>query len=372
MKLVVDRKLLFEALTRLQAVADKKAVMPVLGHIHMFAADGAVTLSASDLIVSLRTEIAASVDASGSVCLPAKELMERVRMLPNGPVGISVEGDTKATIRAVGTARRYVMHGLPGFEYPTLPDPTSPIAKLDTTIGKLSLLLKTTHFAISTDETRLHLNSLMLECDSFGSIRAAATDGHRLSAISSGKPIDTNAYRWLIPLKGVQELKKLCEGCSEADQEVSLFQVGPNLFARLGGYLFSVKTVDQQFPPIDQVIPKSVNHTVSFDRRQMADALSAVSISSPDRTGGIKLTFRNGTVILSAENEESGQGTDEIDTDYVGTEETYGFNARYVLDVLGACASDRMTIGLSGELDPTLFKSADDDGFLSVIMPMRL
>jgi DNA polymerase-3 subunit beta len=209
------------------------------------------------------------------------------------------------------------------------------------------------------------------------------TDGHRLSKMEMlvrGKHASTTL---LIPLKGVLELKRLCdETAGEAKgesgndvSEIKIVQGGPNAFFELEGLRFSVKLVDAQFPPYQQVIPERSEHSVRAPRLQLADALRAVSVAASDRTGGIKLSLSAGKMRFESESPESGEGFDEVAVDYDGVEITVGFNARYFLDLLGAIEDDEVVLGISGELDPAVVRPSTASGnstYLAVVMPMRI
>jgi DNA polymerase-3 subunit beta len=305
-------------------------------------------------------------------------MLERVKFMPDGgQVSISVNDGATATIRSTGS-RRYTLTGLPGSEFPSLPQPDPDARPLTLKVSDLEKLISATHFSISPDETRLHLNSALLEWER-DVVRMVSTDGHRLS-----KAEVCLDGRWppssiLIPLKGIQELRHLCgkvmgAKVAEADAPtVDIIRSGPNAFFRLGGALFSVKLVDAMFPPYNQVIPASSDRLVRAPRLALYDALKAVSVSASDRTGAVKMTLNSGKVRVESESPDSGQAFDEVAVDYDGAELSIGFNARYFLDVLGVIESDEVTIGLSGELDPAVVKpAAGDAGQLFVIMPMRV
>lgn len=162
----------------------------------------------------------------------------------------------------------------------------------------------------------------------------------------------------MIPLKGVLELRRLCdearaEGTKGDDQtaEIKISQSGPNAFFVLGSVELSVKLADAQFPPYQQVIPETSERAVRAPRLPFADALRAVSIAASDRTGGVKLTLGGGKMRFESESPESGEGFDEVPCEYDGPEITIGFNARYFLDVLAAIEDDEVIVGVSGELE---------------------
>jgi DNA polymerase-3 subunit beta len=383
MHVVVSKRDLLKVLSRCQGVADKKSTMPVLGNVLLeVKGPDRLRVAATDLYLAMSTTIAAEVESGGSVAVGARDLLERVRMMPDGPIAISVSPNSATSIRAVGSARRFTLHGVPGEEFPTLPEPDAKAEPQTIDARALSRLISGTYFSISTDDTRLHLNSALFEWDG-EHVRMVTTDGHRLSKMEMLLRGNHAAATFLIPLKGVLELKRLCdEGAAEARgeggsdvAEISIVQSGPNAFFELFGLRLSVKLVDAQFPPYQQVIPERSEKSVRAPRLEFADALKAVSVAASDRTGGIKLTLGNGKIRFQSESPESGEGFDEVAVDYQGNEISVGFNARYFLDVLGAIEDDEVVLSVSGELDPAVIRPGTASGnatYLAVVMPMRI
>lgn len=377
MHVVVAKKDLLRVLARCQGVADKKSTMPVLGNVLLeVSGTDQLRLAATDLYLAVSGKIPAKVESGGSIAIGARDLFERVKMMPDGQVSIVTSGGAATTIRAVGASRRFTLHGIPGEEFPSLPQPDENAAPLTIPTATVSSLIAGTYFSISTDETRLHLNSALFEWDG-DRVRMVTTDGHRLSKMEATLPGTHASATMLIPLKGVLELKRLCDEASEdatSAGEIRISQSGPNAFFQLAGFQFSVKLVDAQFPPYQQVIPEHSEQKVRAPRAALADALRAVSVAASDRTGGIKLTLTNSKMRFESENPDSGEGFDEVNVDYSGPELTVGFNARYFLDVLSAVDAEEIELAVSGELDPAVVRPATESGtsYLSVIMPMRI
>jgi DNA polymerase-3 subunit beta len=181
MHVVVSKKDLLKVLSRCQGVADKKSTMPVLGNVLLeVKSPDRLRVAATDLYLSLSTSIPAEVQSGGSVAVGARDLLERVRMMPEGPIAITTTPNAATTIRAVGASRRFTLHGVPGEEFPTLPEPDANATPLVLDTRSISRLIAGTYFSISTDDTRLHLNSALFEWDG-ERVRMVTTDGHRLS-----------------------------------------------------------------------------------------------------------------------------------------------------------------------------------------------
>jgi DNA polymerase-3 subunit beta len=376
MDLVIAKKDLLRLVARCQGVADKKSAMPVLANV-LLAADGnALRVSATDLYLAVSGQTAAEVVSAGSVAVPAKDLLERVKAMPDGPIQVTAREGAQTVIKAVGSPRRYTLHGMPGGEFPQLPKAAPDAPSLELPAELLSTLIARTHFSISTDETRAHVNSALFEWAG-QRVRMVTTDGHRLSKMEATLEGTQATATMLIPLKAIHELRRLADE-AKAEKEtptVQITQSGPNAFFSVAGMTFSVKLVDAQFPPYQQVIPQGSDKSVRAPRAQLMDALKAVSLAASDRTGGVKLTITQRALRITSESPESGNGFDEVAIDYEGNDVTIGFNAKYFLDVLGSVDDDEVTLSVSGELDPAVIRPGGDpdhQGYVAVIMPMRI
>jgi len=359
--------------------------MPILGNV-LLEVDGPdrLRLAATDLFLSVSSAIPAKVDKGGSIAVGARDLFERIRMMPDGQVNLTSTDGTSLSVKAVGTARRFSIHGISAEEFPSLPQPDTSSAPLMLPVSTVSALIQSTQFSISTDDSRLALNSALVECDG-QQVRMVTTDGHRLTRAEALVPGLSAQLSLLIPLKGVQQLKRICDdAASEAarsetekggEPTLAFTQQGPNAFFKVGSLNFSVKLVDAQFPPYEQVIPQTSEFVVRVPRVAVAEALRAVSVAASDRTGGVKLILSRDTLKFETESPESGQGFDEVSISYDGPEIAIGFNSKYFLDVTSAITDEDILLGLGGDLDPAVIRPASNGetfSLLAVVMPMRI
>ncbi len=387
MDLTVTKRDIVRLVERCQGVADKKSTMPVLANV-LLSTQGTseLRIAATDLYVSVSGIIPVQIKKGGSIAVPARDLYERIKMMPDGPLQIVTGDGGLAKLKSASSAREYKLHGMPGDDFPSLPEPDASAATFEIELDLLSTLIARTHFSISTDETRAALNSALFEWDG-DRVRMVTTDGHRLSKMEATiEGMKANATM-LVPLKAVRELRALSDrGREDASRDAGkdetaqrpraiVQQSGPNAFFQIGGVRFSVKLVDAQFPPYAQVIPQSTERSVRLPRVALIDALKAVKLAASDRTGGVRLEVSPGKVGIKSESPETGEAYDEVSADYAGAPVTIGFNAQYFLDVLGSLDDDEIVLGIGGDLDPAVVRPASESAtrdFRAVIMPMRI
>ncbi|MGZ3416254.1 MAG: DNA polymerase III subunit beta [Polyangiales bacterium] len=372
MDVTLSKKDLLRIFGRTQGVADKKSTMPILSNVLVQAdKDGTLRASATDLFMAVTTLSNAEVKAAGSIAVPAKELVERVKAMPEGSVQISTTEGASVLIKAVGAKREFRLRGMPGEDFPALPKPDAKATEINVSASTLSDLIARTHFSISADETRPHLNSALFEWDG-DIVRMVTTDGHRLTkyevAAEGGQKAN---FTLLVPLKGISELRRLSEDLG-GQGGLKLLRGGPNVFFSTNDSTLAIKLVDAQFPPYQQVIPQRTEGAVRVSRLALIDVLRAMSVAASERTGSVKLSLTKGTMRVTSENPDSGDALDEIPVDYAGADMTIGFNVRYIIDALGALDEDEIELGLSGELDPVVIKPVSDRKYLAIVMPMRI
>jgi DNA polymerase-3 subunit beta len=218
---IVPKKELLRLVSRCHGVADKKAAMPVLANVLLTVEGNALRVAATDLYLAVSGQMNVDVQKPGSVALPAKDLLERIKAMPEGPVQLLTTDGSQAVLKAVGAARRYTLHGMPGGDFPQLPRVAKDAPTLELPVATLSRLIAKTYFSISTDETRAHVNSALFEW-SGDRVRMVTTDGHRLSKMEVTVSGAQRQATMLIPLKAVHELRRLADEAQGEDPNATV------------------------------------------------------------------------------------------------------------------------------------------------------
>ena len=383
MDIHVDKAALLQGLYMAQGIADRKSTMPILANV-LLRSDGKdkVLVAATDLNTTLTAEIPCKVDKEGGVTVAAKHLHDIVKSLPGENMRLRRTDNNYAEIKAGKV--NYKVVGMSDRDFPKLPNHREvKFGKVDG--PTLRDMIAKTFFSISTDETRYHLNGVLFECDG-KTARMVSTDGHRLSKIErhlEGGP--KLAQGVIIPRKGLVELRRALES---SDGAVELGFHAGHVFLRSEGIALSIKLIDAQFPPYDQVIPKENEKVAICARLQLLEALRRISLMSSDKTWGIRFSFgKKNALELSSDNPDLGEAHEDVDVSYNGGPLKIGFNAKYFIELLSEMDGDEVRLELNGELDPGVVtpqpaapakgkgKDVEDKSaraYLGVIMPMKL
>src|SRR6478609_11892306 len=332
MEFTVSRADLVRELNLSQGVVEKKTTIPILSNILLEADGDRLLLTATDLELGVRSSCSAKVKKKGAGTIPARRLLDYVRLLPEGDVQVKILENQWASLVSGRSKTRIA--GMSRESFPELPAMPAVLAEIP--IGILAGMIAKTVFAISSEESRFTLNGALLVLRK-GGLVMVATDGHRLAMVESSGDLPgvTGAYRALLPRKAMLELQKLA-GDSESDAMVRFSGDENHLFFRLGDRLLLSRKLTGNFPDYERVLPKDQPNSVSLKRDELRSAIERVSQFSDERSRAIRFQVLPGEVKIHSSLSETGESEESLPAEYGGTETEIGFNAVYLLDFLRA------------------------------------
>jgi DNA polymerase-3 subunit beta len=373
MELKIAVQEIAKALGRSQGIVEKKSTMPILSHVLLEAKKGDVLhVSATDLDVAVSGEHRCEVLKEGAVAVSAKHLYEIVKSLPENTLILKKVQNNYLEIRS-GTAEFKIV-GLPAEDFPALPR-FDKVPFVQTPAKTMLEMIEKTAFAVSNDETRYNLNGVFFEPAS-GVVRMVATDGHRLALIERKLEGDFKLKKGVIlPRKGLLELKRLLAEIVESGEDKADGKLGfvenSAIFMRPGVVLV-MRLIDGAFPDYRQVIPKEGEKQAKMGRTRLLETLRRVSLLSSDKAHAVKMDLSAGTMKVLSQNPDLGEAKEELPVEYKGDTLKIGFNARYVMDVLGVIGTDEIQLELADDLSPGVIRPVGETGYTAVIMPMRI
>jgi DNA polymerase III subunit beta len=368
MRLTISREKLQEGLNAVTASIPVKTTLPVLANILVETTERGIKLSGTDLDIAVSTEIAADVEASGAVTIPAKKLSEIARELPPAPVKIAAVGEQRITLECGRS--RFKLLGLPRDEFPTFP-----AVRFDESwrikSGDLQKLIGHTSFAVSTEESRPILNGVLWELRS-DRMSMVATNGHRLAKMSVPVTSDSAPSNDLIvPPKALEQVRRLFP----AEEELEIGRGENHIGFRSPFTAVYTRLIEGPYPNYEQVIPKDNDRIAVADKAALVSALKRMSVVASDQTHRIRLSFNSGMLKFSVQTPDLGEAQDELPIRFTGDQLDIGFNASYLLEILRYIPTDDVRITLkaperAATLEPEGW--SDNASYLCLVMPLRL
>jgi DNA polymerase-3 subunit beta len=372
MEFTVSKADLVRELSLSQGVVEKKTTIPILSNVLLEAADDRVTLTATDLELGIRCSCPARVKKEGAGTIPARKLLDYVRLLPDGDVNMKLLDNQWASITC-GRSRTRIA-GMSRESFPELPQTPEMIAEIP--VKLLASMISRTSFAISLEESRFTLNGALLLIRPEG-LTMVATDGHRLAFVQA-KPENSGTqdktYRALVPKKAMAELVKLAD--EAADDATAIFSGDDNhLFFQVGHRLLITRKLTGNFPDYERVLPKDHNLVATLRKDEIRSAIERVAQFADERSRAIRVQFATGEVRIFSSSMETGESEESVSSEYTGPDLEIGFNAQYLLDFLRAIPQDHVAFELkdqksAGELRPQA--ESVPDQYRYVVMPMRI
>ncbi len=363
MKLTLNRDALFEALTRVQSVVGTRSTIPVLSNVLLEARDAGLTLTTTDMELSVTTHIEADVATAGATTLPAKRLFSVIRELPSQQIDLSIDAKNTATIECGSSFFKIV--GLPADDYPDVPRPEGDQA-FTLEGGSLKAMLKSVQYAASVDETRYVLNGILFSFKE-KKLTVVATDGRRLALCEQEVDFpDESAADMVVPAKAVNELLRNLQ----SESECKMTAAGSQVVFELEGMQLVSKLIDGTFPNYQQVIPAQCEERITLERETLLQAVRRVALVTSEQSNSIRLHFGENEVQVLSSTPDVGEAKERVPVKYTGKEMTIAYNPEFLLAPLRVLDSDEVYLELTDELSPGVLKS--DISFLYVIMPMRM
>jgi DNA polymerase-3 subunit beta len=372
MRLTIERGELLRALSHVTSVVERRTTIPILSNVMLAASGRSLRFKATDLEREVIETVLAEVIEPGALTVPAHMLHDIVRKLPDGCTVEMVRDAEKGRLTLRSGTSRFALQTLPAEDFPDLAVGEM-THEFEVQAADLKRLIDKTKFAISTEETRYYLNGIYLHTavrDEEPTLRAVATDGHRLAQVELPQPTGAGGMPGVIvPRKTVHELHRLIEDPAGI---VRVGVSGAKIRFEVGPVTLTSKLIDGSFPDYGRVIPQANDKAMTVSNADFMSAVDRVSTIASERGRAVKLAMANDTLTLSVNNPEGGSAVEEIGIGYGATPLEIGFNARYLLDIAGQLEGEEARFMLADPGSPTMVKDSSDDSALYVLMPMRV
>lgn len=365
MRLTTTKQALVDCLGIVNKAVSSRSSIQVLSGVLIEATDQGVTLSATDMEISIRAPLSAQVERAGSLVIPARIASDIARSLPVGDVVLEqTPGETQVEIRAAGSV--FNLHSLPAADFPQLPACTGDRF----TVNKAAFLETADRVASSAsrDETRPVLTGVLIHFAK-GAVRMVATDSYRLSVKET--PLDSSVpatVEVITPARTLLELSRIASAAS--DEKITILPTENQILFEISGISLVSRLIDGQFPNYRQLIPETFDHEVALDHDELLEAVRRVGLLAQKNTP-LRLRFSDNSLSVSAESQDVGKAQEAMPVQYSGEDLEIGFNPEFLEAGVAAVKEPLVYLRFISPLRPGLVKGAADD-FLYLVMPIRL
>ena len=338
----------------------------VLTGILLQAEGGRLTLAATDMELSLRLALDATVEGDGSAVVPGRLLVDIARLLPPGEVTLEHRAE-EGTLRLTCGPASYALNTFGVEDFPRLPEldgedgfSVERQAFLDT-VAKVSR-------SASRDESRPVLTGILVRFEA-GKLVMAATDSYRLSVketeLEGGPGRELEA---IVPARALGELSRVAQAAATDTLEIGIRD--NQVVFEVEGVALTARRIDGQFPNYKQLVPEAFEAEVELPRDEFLDVVRRTALMA-QRKSPLRLRFEEGQVTVSAQTQDVGEAQESLPVAYTGDTLEIGFNAEFLRDGLESVNEDKARLKLISPLRPGLIQGEGDD-FLYLIMPIRL
>lgn len=370
MEFSVSKSDLVRELGLTQGVVERKTTIPILSNILVETDHDQVWLTATDLELGIRCSCPARIKKEGAGTIPARKLLDYVRLLPDADVQVKLAENQWASF-VCGRSRTRIA-GMSRESFPELPEMPETLAQIP--LSLLSQMISGTIFAISAEESRFTLNGALLILKEDGLVMVA-TDGHRLALVekSVSLPGLSGSFRALLPKKAMAEIQKLAN--DDMSKQIEFSGNDNHLFFRIDKRLLLSRKLTGNFPDYDRVLPKEQPHVLVIQRDELKSSIERVAQFADERSRAIRLQILKGELKVHSSISETGESEETLPVEYEGPDVEIGFNAQYLLDFLRSVDSGEVEFRFkdsnsAGELRP--HAGTPETVYRYVVMPMRI
>jgi DNA polymerase-3 subunit beta len=363
-----ERDVLADALAAAgRAATGRTGALPVLSGVRLELVGPVLTVTGTDLDLTIQQDVTVDGIADGVVVVPARLASDIARSLPAGAVEVAMQdgaaGDTMLSIsggRAVFSVRVLAADDYPRTTITRDGGVTVPAALVAEALRQVTR-------AASSDEARPILTGVLLTAEDNG-VRLVATDSYRLAVRDlPGQTVLGVGQKVLVPSRALNELQRVLGSGGELTVRLgerdATFEVGATRVV--------TRLIEGEFPNYKALIPSSYPNKLTVARDDLMEAVRRAKIFAKD-SAPVRLELHPEQLRITAVNQEQGSATEDVDATYEGTEMTIAFNPDYLISGIEAANAETITIETVDALKPSFVRADGNPEFLYLLMPVRL
>ncbi|GFP31262.1 DNA polymerase III subunit beta [Candidatus Hakubella thermalkaliphila] len=345
-----------------------KSVLPILSGIKITAAK-TISLIATDLEMSIITQVNGDIVETGETVAPARLLVDILKSLPGAAVVVKVMPE-QGSVNITCQNAEFDIRVLSPADFPELPQITG-ARTVALKLSTFSHLARQVVRAASTDEARAVLTGILLHFQD-KKIKMVATDSYRLAVSQANIDSEVSEEEVIVPAKAITEVSRMQPRENPKDSEPLLRVAFASNQMRfdMNGHTVITRLISGKYPPYQQLIPSGYTTVIELPPTQLEETVRRIATLAQNNTP-VRFFFTPNRLIISASTREVGQAREEVPIQYSGEDREIAFNPTFFLDGLASIKEEIVEFKMDSALKPGLLKPRGDDNFLYLIMPVR-
>lgn len=365
MRFKCARNDLVESFQITQKAVSPRSTLPILTGILLDFEEDKLTLTATDLEISIQNKLNVKVEDKGSLVVPARLVSDIIRNLPEAVVQVESVSDGRIVI--ICEQAKFEIKVLILEDYPKFPEITDG-SSIEVDVKTFKDAVKQVIKAVSRDETRPILTGVLISFNK-DHIKMVATDSYRLAVREIKTSVDIEEkIKIIIPARALDELSKILP---DANEKLKITVNENQIIFQHKNTTFASRLIEGQFPNYQQLLPEEQENKLEIKKQVFIDAVKRVSLLAQNNTP-IRLVASGQKMKIHAVNQEVGEASEEIGLLSGGGESEIAFNAQFLLDGLASLEEETVVLELTSNVKPGLIKPKEGKDFLYLIMPMRV
>ncbi len=371
MKYIVSSSALLKQLQLLSGVLNSSNTLPILDNFLFEISKKELTISASDLETAMTTRMAIEAKDEGTIAIPAKMLLDILKVLPDQPLTFTIDPKTFG-IEIASDFGKYKLTGANGDEFPKAPAMEGS-RSITLPGGVLAKAINKTLFAAGNDDMRPVMSGVFFEIHE-DSMRFVATDAHRLVRYTRTDLGSDQAASFIVPRKPLNLVR---QALGNAATQVQIDYNENNALFTFDHVTLMCRLIEGKYPNYEAVIPKENPNKLTVDRADMLSSIKRVSIFANKTTHQVRLKLGGSELNLSAEDLDfANEANERLTCTYAGEDMEIGFNSKFLGDMLSNLETENIHVEMSqpnraGILTPAEV-SEDKEDLLMLVMPVML
>ena len=372
MEFTVSSAALLKGILDVSKAIPVKTALPILENFLFVLKGDSLELTASDQELTLRTAVTVdSTKKEGSIAVPARQMMDLLKALPDQPLQIKTTSDS--TFECIWNNGNSSLPYFPAEDYPAIKGAGEDAQVVTFPAQTLVDGISGTVYATADDEMRPAMNGIFFDIDT-ASTTLVASDSHKLICFTTNDVEAAQAASFILHKKAASVLKSII---SKEDDKVEVTFDGKTVVFKFGATMMVCRLVVGKYPKYRDVIPQNNSNILRIDRAQLLNTVRRVAVCANKASNHIKFELKPGQLEITAQDLGFALAAyEKLTCDYSGAEFGIGFKSSFLIEILSNMGCENLIIKFADARRAALIvpseEEADTEKVCAIIMPIMV